>query len=338
MSSPCAWGRRGYVYPCPGQYGVRLCLFQCGCLWQFSWFSNFKNFIRFEKFQKCVSGHSEQLWLFTPSTPAWTWSSVDLACYIFKPPSSHVLLFISTLLPPASEGWRKVMFSLCPPLRGGGGGGEGVPSSSWREGEVPPSQVQAGGVPPSQVGGVLPSEAGGVPTSQAGGGVLPSRVGGGVLPSQGGTQGGGGYPLPEQHNMYLLRGGRYAFCVHAGGLSYFISYFHPYQFSPMLEWFCLFPLFFDSTLPLTLGANGTKRGGSTTLVQCTKLRLSRCQFAIPKGLFTQRFSDRFCQRHLWSFNVMCEQLHRNALNPFLNGLKTHCVHSLNSNIRREDTS
>ena len=45
----------------------------------------------------------------------------------------------------------------------------------------------------------------------------------------------GGYPHPrsgqgwcpqsEQHSMYLLRGGRYASCIHAGGLSYIYDTF-----------------------------------------------------------------------------------------------------------------
>ena len=30
----------------------------------------------------------------------------------------------------------------------------------------------------------------------------------------------GGYPQLEQHSVYLLPSGRYASCVHAGGLSY----------------------------------------------------------------------------------------------------------------------
>ena len=41
-----------------------------------------------------------------------------------------------------------------------------------------------------------------------------------------------------------------------------------------------------------------------------------------KALFTRSvFQTVFFQRHLWSFNVMCKQHHRNALNPFWNGLK-----------------
>ena len=104
---------------------------------------------------------------------------------------------------------------------------------------VPPSQV---GVLPSQVGGyplprqgyylprwgyyllprqgVLPSQVGVLPSQV---GVLPSQVRGYYLPRWGtpspDRSQARGYPLPEQHSVYLLRGGRYASCVHAGGLS-----------------------------------------------------------------------------------------------------------------------
>ena len=69
------------------------------------------------------------------------------------------------------------------------------------------------------------------------GGTLPGPVGGvpylGGYPGQGGTlaggvtlPGGGGYPAGGstqlgQHREYLLHGGRYASCIHAGGLSSF---------------------------------------------------------------------------------------------------------------------
>ena len=62
-------------------------------------------------------------------------------------------------------------------------------------------------------GGVLPSQAGWGCCLPRQGGVLPSWRGGGTTSRQ------GGYPLPEQHSVYLLRGGRYASCVYAGGLS-----------------------------------------------------------------------------------------------------------------------
>ena len=101
-------------------------------------------------------------------------------------------------LAPASEGWRKVMFSLCPPFRGGGG---------------TPSQVCGGGVSqPGLNGGGYPSQVWmvGYPLGQV------WMVG--VYP---------GYPPPwldgvpplHQHSKHLLRSGRYASCVHAGGLS-----------------------------------------------------------------------------------------------------------------------
>ena len=75
---------------------------------------------------------------------------------------------------------------------------------------------------------------GGVPCQvQHGGGTLPGPAGGGTLvggvswpggyPARGGTLAGGGYPgwggtQLGQHREYLLHGGRYASCVHAGGL------------------------------------------------------------------------------------------------------------------------
>ena len=59
-----------------------------------------------------------------------------------------------------------------------------------------------------------------------------SRWGGGYYLPRGSTTfpGGGyplfrqgGYPLLEHHSVYLLRGGRYASCVHAGRLSFYVS-------------------------------------------------------------------------------------------------------------------
>ena len=79
-----------------------------------------------------------------------------------------------------------------------------------------------------------------LPRSRQGAGYyLPRWRGRYYLPRQGGTtsrQGGttsqvgvppsqaGGYPLPEQHSMYLLHGGQYASCIHAGGLSCLMKY------------------------------------------------------------------------------------------------------------------
>ena len=63
------------------------------------------------------------------------------------------------LLPPASEGWRKVMFSLCSLLRGGEGGWGGYPPPLSRldpriggAGRVPPHPGQI----PGWVGGQVP--------------------------------------------------------------------------------------------------------------------------------------------------------------------------------------
>ena len=77
------------------------------------------------------------------------------------------LLRRHVLLPPPSEGWRKVKFSLCPPFRGGtpsqvwtggypitGPGGGATPSQVWMGGNLSKvwmggtlSQVWAGGTP-----------------------------------------------------------------------------------------------------------------------------------------------------------------------------------------------
>ena len=147
-----------------------------------------------------------------------------------------------TLLPPASEGWGKVIFSLCVSvhtLMGGGvphlrSGWVGTPSQVWLGGyPIPglaggyPISGLAGGVPHLRSGwGELPHlRSGGYPISGLGRGGTPSQVWVGGVPHLrlGGTQ---GTPLPrpdphytEQHSEYSLRGGRCASCVHAGGLS-----------------------------------------------------------------------------------------------------------------------
>ena len=85
---------------------------------------------------------------------------------------------------------------------------------------VPPSQVQLG-VPPSQVqaGGTLfPGPAGGTPIQVQAGSTPPQQ----------------GYP-PVQHSVYLLRGGRCASCVHAGGLSCILFYSEQEQFLSCYE-------------------------------------------------------------------------------------------------------
>ena len=104
-------------------------------------------------------------------------------------------------LPPASEGWGKVMFSVCSHLGGGGvspaGGGSGQ-SSWWGGGQV--QLAGMGGVSPARRRGQVQPARGGIRSSQ--------RRGGQVQPA-----GGGG----GQHLAPSCR--RYASCVHAGGLS-----------------------------------------------------------------------------------------------------------------------
>ena len=93
------------------------------------------------------------------------------------------------LLPPASEGWGKVIFSVCPHLRGRGGG---VPCSA--EGGVPHSQVSTGG-------GYSIS----VPHSQVCMGGTPSRVWiGGYPPSRSGPRSRWGYPHPRSGQGYPI--------------------------------------------------------------------------------------------------------------------------------------
>ena len=92
--------------------------------------------------------------------------------------------------------------------------------------------IQLMGVPPSQVwmGGVPHPTDGGYPLPRSGLGVLHPAdrgypfPGGGYptwegVPLAGGPPTSRGYPPPDQHSVYLLRGRRCASCVHAGGLS-----------------------------------------------------------------------------------------------------------------------
>ena len=84
------------------------------------------------------------------------------------------------------EGVVKPHFNYRPHPKDDGGGGTPFPGPGWGgwRGTRPPIQVRS------------QDEGGGLGT-------------------------GGGYPLLEQHSVYLLRGGRYASCVHAGGFSCF---------------------------------------------------------------------------------------------------------------------
>ena len=93
-----------------------------------------------------------------------------------------------------------------------GAAGVGVPCQVQPGGRGYPARSSRGGYPGR--GGTL---AGGVPWQ----GVpwLGGTLAGGGYPGRGGTQLG-------QHREYLLHGGRYASCVHAGGLSCFLNDFY----------------------------------------------------------------------------------------------------------------
>ena len=98
-------------------------------------------------------------------------------------------------------------------------------------------------------GGSDPATGGGVRSSWGGGGqvqlpLLGGQVqlpGGGSGPAGGGQvklAGGGGSAKIEQHREYLLHGGRYASCVHAGGLSCYNlkSNCTTYQIFGVIKW------------------------------------------------------------------------------------------------------
>ena len=139
-------------------------------------------------------------------------------------------MFVSLYLPPASEGWGKgTVFSLSVHTWGG------VPHLR-SEGEylVPclgGTQSQVQGVPSLRSGGYPISGPGGTPSQVWGVPHLRSGVylisGPGGYPISGLVKGypisGLGYhppyPKTDQHSELLLRGGRYASCVHARALS-----------------------------------------------------------------------------------------------------------------------
>ena len=127
------------------------------------------------------------------------------------------------LLPPASEGWGKVLFSICQSTPRPGGGGV-VPHPSW-QGEGTPVLSQARGTPSGWwgiphpiwlMGHVLPVGTGwGYPNPDLAWGSPLSSTGWDTPP-----------PLPPpphlQRGEHLLRGGQYASgVVHAGGFSCF---------------------------------------------------------------------------------------------------------------------
>ena len=101
----------------------------------------------------------------------------------------------------------RLCFDTCLSVCHSGGGGSR--SSQWRGGSGPAGGWGGGQVQP--VGGSGPA-------SQGGSG--PAKGGSG--PARGGSTSGGGSAKIGQHREYLLHGGRYASCVHAGGLSCYI--------------------------------------------------------------------------------------------------------------------
>ena len=95
------------------------------------------------------------------------------------------------LLPPASEGWGKVIFSVCSHLRGGGvtcpglDGGRGYPIQVWMVGGYPISGL-GWGVPHLRSGvGGYPISGQRVPHLRFGMGGTPSQVWGGGYPISG---------------------------------------------------------------------------------------------------------------------------------------------------------
>ena len=120
-------------------------------------------------------------------------------------------------------------------LDGGGGGypsqvwmvGGGVPWSGLDGGGVPQPGLDGGGVPrPGLDGGRYPGNPParsrwwrGTPWPGLDGGGVPRVPPGQVWMGYPLSQVWMGYPPPTQDSKHLIRGGRYASCVHAGGLS-----------------------------------------------------------------------------------------------------------------------
>ena len=152
--------------------------------------------------------------------------------------------------PPPSRSDRRMGGGQVPPCPGQ------IPGGEWQGGYPPPPsrsdrRMEGGQVSPIQVR----SQNGGGGAAWAGWGRYPPvqvRSQGtplpGQIPGRGQEQGMyhpptppsrsdprmGGYPLLEQHSVYLLRGGRYASYVHAGGLSCSTMPPAPPQFHPPL--------------------------------------------------------------------------------------------------------
>ena len=118
-------------------------------------------------------------------------------------------------LPPASEGWGKVIFSVCSHLRGGGVpcprpglGGYPVPDLGWY-----PIPGLGGGYPVPGLGGVPCPRSGVVPHPRSGWGVPCPRFVWGVPHPRSGwggvphpRSGWGGYPIPGLDGGYTIPG------------------------------------------------------------------------------------------------------------------------------------
>ena len=141
-------------------------------------------------FRKEIPFHTLERKLTSPSFSLWHYfkerTTRNQACICWR--FSHVIV----LLPPASEGWREVIFSLCVSVHTPGGGY--LPSGwggQWGGTYLPRSGL-GGGLPTFQMG----------PGLDRGGGFLPSQVctgGGGTYLSRSGW---GGTYLPRQGDTY----------------------------------------------------------------------------------------------------------------------------------------
>ena len=133
-----------------------------------------------------------QVWMGVPLYQVWTAGGAP----------SQVWMGVSL-----SQVWMGV-----PPSSPHGGGTPILPDGGYpMDGGTPTIRIRKGYPSPPRPGM-------GYPIQTWEGGTSQLRPGKGTSPPISGPRTGGGYPQPEQHSMYLLHGGRYAFCVHAGGL------------------------------------------------------------------------------------------------------------------------